>query len=127
MAVKTFERVVDDLDGTELAPMSVESVTFGIDGETFDIDLSTTNAAMLRDIFAPYAAAARVVSIGDREVGAYTRTVLPSAHAGTNRSAAGRGKRLRRVAARIHLEDRARGVREPQRLRLGGITHMAHD
>ncbi|MGO2096984.1 MAG: histone-like nucleoid-structuring protein Lsr2 [Candidatus Microbacterium stercoravium] len=83
MAVKTFERVVDDLDGTELAPMSVESVSFGIDGEAFDIDLSSTNAAMLRDIFAPYAAAARVVSIGDREVGAYTRTVLPSAHAGT--------------------------------------------
>ena len=82
MAVKTIERVVDDLDGTVLAPMSVESVSFGIDGETFDIDLSSANATMLRDILAPYTAAARTVSIGDREVGAYTRTVLPAAHEG---------------------------------------------
>jgi hypothetical protein len=45
----------DDMDGTS----ADETVTFGIDGVTYEIDLSTANAAALRDTLAPYVATAR--------------------------------------------------------------------
>ncbi|RZT87494.1 Lsr2 protein [Pseudonocardia sediminis] len=47
--------LVDDLDGGEAA----ETVTFGLDGRQHAIDLSESNAAKLRDLLAPYIAAAR--------------------------------------------------------------------
>jgi hypothetical protein len=45
----------DDLDGGT----AEETVTFGVDGTTYEIDLSQANAAKLRDLLAPYVAAAR--------------------------------------------------------------------
>jgi Lsr2 len=48
----------DDLDGTE----AEETVTFGLDGVTYEIDLSASNAATLRDSLAQYVAAARRTS-----------------------------------------------------------------
>jgi Lsr2 len=48
-------RLVDDLDG-EAAD---ETVEFGIDGKSYEIDLSKDNAGRLRDALASYVAAAR--------------------------------------------------------------------
>lgn len=47
--------LVDDIDGREGA----ESVTFAIDGISYEIDLGTTNAVKLRGVFLPYIEAAR--------------------------------------------------------------------
>jgi hypothetical protein len=45
----------DDLDGST----ADETVTFGLDGATYEIDLSTKNAAKLRDSLATYVGVAR--------------------------------------------------------------------
>jgi Lsr2 len=55
MASVTRVRLVDDLDGGE----ADESVSFTLDGKSFEIDLSAKRAAELRDILAPYVGAAR--------------------------------------------------------------------
>lgn len=47
--------VVDDLDGSAAA----EVVEFGLDGKYYEIDLSETNAAKLRDSLAVFVAHAR--------------------------------------------------------------------
>jgi hypothetical protein len=60
MAQVTKVRLVDDLDGSE----ADESISFTLDGNALEIDLSTENAEKLRDILAPYIAAARR---GDRQ------------------------------------------------------------
>ncbi|HLV56903.1 MAG TPA: Lsr2 family protein, partial [Actinotalea caeni] len=44
MASKTLIELIDDLDGSPAA----ETVTFAIDGVTYEIDLSDANAAQLR-------------------------------------------------------------------------------
>ena len=55
MAQKTVVSLVDDLEGTE----ADETVEMALDGVTYEIDLSAENAETLRDVFAPYIAAAR--------------------------------------------------------------------
>jgi len=55
MAQVTTVRLVDDLDGGE----ADQSISFTLDGQALEIDLSSENAGKLRDIFAPYIAAAR--------------------------------------------------------------------
>lgn len=49
--------LVDDLDGSE----ANETVTFGLDGTTYEIDLSTANAETMRKNFAMYVEMARKV------------------------------------------------------------------
>ena len=46
---------IDDLDGSEAA----RTVAFSLDGQQYEIDLSTRNLERLRDALAPYAARAR--------------------------------------------------------------------
>lgn len=58
MAQRTFIELVDDLDGTE----ATETVTFQLDGVTYEIDLNEQNAAALRQDVEPYTVAARRVS-----------------------------------------------------------------
>lgn len=55
MAQRHIVQLIDDLDGSE----ATETVTFGIDGANYDIDLSGKNAAALRDALALYVASAR--------------------------------------------------------------------
>jgi Lsr2 len=55
MAQKVDVKFIDDLDGSEAAG----TVSFGIDGKSYEIDLSDDNAARLRDSLASYVAAAR--------------------------------------------------------------------
>jgi hypothetical protein len=59
MAQKYLIQVTDDLDGTELDRNDVNEVHFGLDGRSYVIDLSKTNATKLRDTLGQYADAAR--------------------------------------------------------------------
>lgn len=58
MAQKVQVVLVDDVDGGS----ADETVTFGLDGVSYEIDLTTKNAARLRDAFAPWVGSARKVS-----------------------------------------------------------------
>ena len=55
MAQKVQVLLVDDLDGGEAS----ETVSFALDGNNYEIDLSGKNASELRDAFAKYVGAAR--------------------------------------------------------------------
>lgn len=70
MAQKMLVSLVDDLDGGK----ADETVAFGLDGKSYEIDLSATNAAKLREIVAGYSAAARRPSGRDR-----ARSAAPTA------------------------------------------------
>ncbi|VXB05237.1 Lsr2 family protein [Plantibacter sp. T3] len=59
MAQRTITTLVDDLDGTELERGSGETIRFGVDGRIYEIDLSTDNAAALRETLQPYTEAGR--------------------------------------------------------------------
>lgn len=65
MAQRVQILLEDDLDGGE----ATETVTFALDGVTYEIDLSDKNAATLRDALAGYIGAGRRVS-GRRSSGA---------------------------------------------------------
>lgn len=56
MAQKVQVLLVDDLDGGE----ADETVTFALDGKTYEIDLTTTNADKLRGLLEPYTKGADV-------------------------------------------------------------------
>jgi hypothetical protein len=57
MARKVLVRLVDDLDG--LPSEGVATVTFSLDGVTYQIDLNEANASKLRDGLADFVAAGR--------------------------------------------------------------------
>ncbi|MGW1047419.1 histone-like nucleoid-structuring protein Lsr2 [Streptomyces sp. NPDC002547] len=63
MAQKVQVLLVDDLDGGE----ADETVTFALDGKTYEIDLTTSNADKLRGLLAPYMKGGR--HIGGRASG----------------------------------------------------------
>ena len=50
MAQKVNIVLVDDIDGSE----AEETITFGIDGANYEIDLNAKNAGKLRDALATY-------------------------------------------------------------------------
>jgi hypothetical protein len=60
MAQKVHIVLEDDLDGSP----ATETVTFGLDGKTYEIDLNEKNAGKLRDALAQYVGAGR--SVGGR-------------------------------------------------------------
>ena len=55
MAQKRTIQLIDDLDGTEAS----ETLTFALDGVTYEIDLSEANARAARETFAAYITAGR--------------------------------------------------------------------
>ncbi|MDQ2709711.1 MAG: Lsr2 family protein [Actinomycetota bacterium] len=55
MAQKVTVSLIDDLDGDK----ADETVEFGLDGKSYEIDLSGSNADKLRDALASYVAASR--------------------------------------------------------------------
>ena len=61
MARRTVVQLVDDLTGEELEPGVGETVKLGLDGVTYEIDLSADSASKLRGDIAQYVAAARRV------------------------------------------------------------------
>ncbi|MGQ4519134.1 histone-like nucleoid-structuring protein Lsr2 [Dermabacteraceae bacterium CCM 9520] len=58
MARKTHVVLIDDLDGSE----ATETVSFGLDGVNYELDLSADNAKKLREALSPWLAAARRTS-----------------------------------------------------------------
>lgn len=64
MAKRTFTKLIDDLDGSDAA----ETVSFAVDGVSYEIDLSDSNAAKLRDDLAVWTAHATRVG-GRRRTG----------------------------------------------------------
>ena len=61
MARRIVHQLVDDLDGTLLEVGEGETVLFSLDGVAYEIDLTSGNAAALRDALAPFVAAGRSV------------------------------------------------------------------
>ncbi|NTW42254.1 MAG: Lsr2 family protein, partial [Cellulomonadaceae bacterium] len=75
MAQKVQVVLVDDRDGG----VADETVTFALDGVAYEIDLSTANAAELREAFATWAGLAR-------RVGGRQKTVRRASGASRSRS-----------------------------------------
>jgi hypothetical protein len=86
--------VTDDLTGETLTDSEVETVSFAVDGITYEIDLSPTNASSLRNDIAMWIEHARP-----------TTTARPS----KNRQGPGNGKGPGNGAGRI-TADRERSV-----------------
>ena len=55
MAQKVVIELSDDLDGSQ----AEETVTFALDGRSYEIDLNSKNAGNLREVLAPYVTAGR--------------------------------------------------------------------
>ncbi|MER6105532.1 Lsr2 family protein [Streptomyces sp. NPDC001832] len=55
MAQRVVVTLFDDIDGGAAA----ETVTFALDGKSYEIDLNQSNAKKLRKVLAPYMAAGR--------------------------------------------------------------------
>lgn len=85
MAQKVQVVLVDDLDGGK----ADETITFAVDGVSYEIDLSSENAAQLREAFASWVGHAR-------RVGGRTRTARRGA--GTARAAGGQSASIREWA-----------------------------
>lgn len=69
MAQQTTVTLTDDIDGGKAA----ETVSFGLDGRIYEIDLSKKNATALRKVLGEFTASARHVRAGKPAVKA-TRT-----------------------------------------------------
>jgi len=78
MAQKVHIVLEDDLDGSP----ATETVSFGLDGKTYEIDLNDKNAGKLRDALAQYVGAGRSVGgarRGGRKSASSATTLGPSA------------------------------------------------
>jgi len=99
MAKTTIVQLVDDLDGSEAA----ETIKFGIDGYSYEIDLSNKNATKLRNALQVY------VENGTRVSGRSSS----AGRAGGNRRAVGgerdQNKAIRAWAVRKGLDVAPRG------------------
>ncbi len=62
MAKTVIVKLTDDLDGGD----ADETIHFGLDGRAYEIDLSSANAAKLRDALTPYIEKGRGSSSGGR-------------------------------------------------------------
>lgn len=66
MAQRVVVTLSDDIDGSEAA----ETIAFGLDGKSYEIDLNPANAKKLRKVLEPYLEAAA----SNRGPGRRTRT-----------------------------------------------------
>jgi hypothetical protein len=62
LAQKTLIQLVDDLDGTALVDGEGKTVTFALEGVSYEIDLSQGHIDELTAALAPYVAAGRKVN-----------------------------------------------------------------
>jgi hypothetical protein len=83
VAQKVQVLLVDDLEGGE----ADETVTFALDGVSYEIDLSRTNADKLRGLLAPYAEKGRKQSGRAVTRGRSGRTLRPSVGVGSQDTA----------------------------------------
>jgi hypothetical protein len=68
VAQKVTTILIDDLTGAAIPAGKGDTIRFGLDGATFEIDLSDKNVNDMRALFAMYISAARKVS-GSRGAG----------------------------------------------------------
>lgn len=111
MASKIIVELIDDLDGSN----ADESITFALDGATYEIDLSESNANELRNAFGRYVSSAR--RAGGR--------VRASAGAGraAHRPSGNSPEYLKKVREWAAQND----LRAPQRGRVPAETLRAYD
>ena len=114
MARKVQVILSDDLDDDVSAD---ETVTFSLDGTTYEIDLSEKNAAEMRDVFGKYVNAARKVS---------ARTPRASG-AGRSRATGGGGRMDREQAGAIRDWARKNGHDVSDRGRIPGSVVEAYE
>jgi Lsr2 len=112
MAQRVNVVLVDDIDGSEAA----ETVTFGLDGVQYEIDLSAENADKFRDVLAPYVGHARRSGGRRRSAGG----------ARSNGSAAA-SSRSGASAADIRAWARENGWDVPDRGRVSAEVREAYD
>jgi hypothetical protein len=62
MAKTVIVKLTDDIDGGD----ADETVYFSLDGKTYEIDVNESNAAKVRDAFAPFIAKGRVSAVSAR-------------------------------------------------------------
>jgi len=86
--------LIDDFDGTEAA----ETVKFAFDGETYEIDLSKSNANELRRTLRPYVDRAR----GARRTSSARRGKSAPARGGASRRSEGYDRTEVRAWAKTH-------------------------
>lgn len=110
MAQKVQILLVDDIDGGQAS----ETVEFGLDGVTYEIDLSDTNARALRDQLAYYISEGRRVSGRRRAAGGRA--------GGRSRSGGG----TEATAAEIREWARANGHDVPDRGRVSAEVKEAY-
>ena len=110
MAQKVHIVLEDDIDGGE----ATETVSFGLDGTTYEIDLNDDNAAALRESLAQYVGHARKVS-GAR------RGRRPSGAPGSNGSGGGSSAKEIREWARDN------GHKVPERGRIPAEVREAYE
>lgn len=111
MAQRINVQLVDDIDGTD----AVETVSFALDGQHYEIDLSEGHAAKLRDALSLYVAHARRTASGRRG-----RTSAGSR--GASRSTAGGPS-----AAEIRAWAKENGLEVPDRGRVSAEVREAYD
>lgn len=113
MAQRVNVVLVDDIDGTEAA----ETVTFGLDGAQYEIDLSADNADRLREALAPYVGHGRRAGGRRRSVGS------TSARSTSSRSSASSGGPS---AAEVRVWARENGWDVPERGRVSAEVRDAY-
>lgn len=106
MAQKVSIILVDDLDGSE----ADETVRFGLDGTSYEIDLTSAHAAELREALAPYVGHARKSGSGGRR----TRSSSTSSSSGP-------------AAADVRAWGRENGYDVPERGRIPAELREAYD
>ncbi len=111
MAQRVNVVLVDDLDGTEAA----ETVSFGLDGAQYEIDLSTDNADKLRETLALY------VGHGRRSGGRRKSAASAKAH-GSPRASSSDGP----SAAEVRSWARDNGWDVPERGRVSAEVREAY-
>jgi hypothetical protein len=105
MAQKVHIVLEDDIDGSEAS----QTVSFALDGTSYEIDLNDKNAGKLRDSLATYIGHGRKVSTGARR--------------GRKSSAGGNGT----SAAEIREWARANGHKVPDRGRIPADVRGAYE
>jgi len=113
VAQKVQVLLVDDLDGGEAS----ETLTFALDGTTYEIDLSKDHAQALREAMALYVGSAR--KMNGRSGGSGAR--------GRARGASGRGGGSANNTAEIRQWAKDNGHAVSERGRIPGVVIEAYD
>lgn len=79
MAQKVLVQLVSDLTGEEIADGKGETVTFALDGTTYEIDLTNKEADKFRGLFQDHIAVARKVGRKTGTAGKRTQAGPPAA------------------------------------------------